>query len=106
MAKRGRPAGDGKGRLGGRKKGTPNKVTGDMREALRKALEGYVDKIPEYIEAIKDPKDKIDALAKMFPYVMPRLNNIDFEMKAKDGSKVGVFVEFADMSGEDKDTSQ
>ncbi len=41
MAK-GRQKGDGKGRLGGRAAGTPNKTTGAVKAALAKVVEGYL----------------------------------------------------------------
>ena len=41
MAK-GRPKGDGKGRLGGRAPGTPNKTTGAVKAAISQLVEGYL----------------------------------------------------------------
>jgi len=37
-----RPKGDGKGRLGGRAPGTPNKTTGAVKAAISRLVEGYL----------------------------------------------------------------
>lgn len=39
---RGRQKGDGKGRLGGRAAGTPNKTTGAVKAAITQIVEGYL----------------------------------------------------------------
>lgn len=44
---RGRQKGDGKGRLGGRAAGTPNKTTGAVKAAITQIVEGYLAPTPK-----------------------------------------------------------
>lgn len=63
----------------GRPKGVPNKVTKEVREILSAACEGAIGEIPDLLNQIKDPKEKIDALTKLLPYFAPKLQNIEFK---------------------------
>ena len=54
----------------GRKKGTPNKLTHEIREALRQALVGELDKLSETLEAL-GPSQRVDAVLKLLKYVLP-----------------------------------
>ena len=56
----------------GRPIGAENRVTREMRELLDKALQGEVKRIPEYIASITDPEKKLNALAKLLPYILPK----------------------------------
>ncbi len=73
----GRPKGDGRGRLGGRSKGTPNKVTGDLRAAIKEFAE---DNFGEFIKSwkeIKSPKYKCDVYVALCKFVLPTLSSVD-----------------------------
>lgn len=62
---------DGKGRLGGRQKGTPNKVTASVKDWLS----GLIDKNRKQIEKdIKqlEPKERLQMLEKLMQYVIPK----------------------------------
>lgn len=62
---------DGRGRLGGRAKGTPNRVTGTVREWLS----GLIDRNRKQMEAdlaTLDPKTRLFMLEKLMQYVIPR----------------------------------
>lgn len=60
----------------GRPKGAVNKTTAAAREALASAIAGEMETVLEKLQSIKDPVKYIDALSKILPYVMPRLNTI------------------------------
>ena len=62
-------------KVGGRAKGTPNKVTGDMRSIIEKQLRPHIEKIGETIEAIEDPAQKAAAIAQWNQYLMPKYSN-------------------------------
>ncbi|WP_290082556.1 hypothetical protein [Paramuribaculum intestinale] len=67
-----RPKGEKK--VGGRKKGTPNKVTTSAREGIAKLLNVYYDSgLMSEDFASLEPKERIDAVARLAPYVMPRM---------------------------------
>lgn len=62
---------DGKGRLGGRQKGTPNKITASVKDWLS----GLIDKNRKQIEKdIKqlEPKERLQVLEKLMQYVIPK----------------------------------
>ncbi|MBR5656779.1 MAG: hypothetical protein IKW98_08885 [Prevotella sp.] len=62
-------------KVGGRAKGTPNKVTGDMRSIIEKQLRPHIEKIGETIKSIKDPAQKAAAIAQWNQYLMPKYSN-------------------------------
>lgn len=62
---------DGRGRLGGRAKGTPNKVTGTVREWLSDLIDRNRAQIEEDLKGL-DPKTRLYMLEKFMQYVIPR----------------------------------
>jgi hypothetical protein len=65
-------------KFGGRKKGTPNKLTGDMKETLRCVLTDNLERL----ETMRDEmsiKELIDYTRSILPYVLPRQNDISFD---------------------------
>lgn len=72
-----RQKGDGKGRLGGRQKGTPNKITGDLREAIRDFTTGNFHDFVKSWKEIKIPKYKCDVYVAMCKFVLPTLTAVD-----------------------------
>jgi len=56
---------------GGRIKGTPNKVTADLREKIFLLLENQFETIDEKLNNLK-PKDQLEILIKLIPYVIPK----------------------------------
>jgi len=70
----------GRKKTGGREKGVSNKVNRDLRELLASAMSGHVALLPEYIDSIRYPEDKVGAIAKVLPYIMPRLNTVDLQI--------------------------
>ena len=66
-----RPKNDGRGRLGGRAKGTPNKTTSSIREWLTKLVNKNKRQIQQDLDAL-DPKSRLEALAKFLPYIAPK----------------------------------
>lgn len=62
---------DGRGRLGGRAKGTPNKTTSSIRDWLTKLVNKNKRQIQQDLDAL-DPKSRLEALAKFLPYIAPK----------------------------------
>lgn len=58
-------------RIGGRKKGTPNAVTANVQKGIAEIVNGNLDKLREDLEKMT-PKERVDAIAKLLPYVVPR----------------------------------
>lgn len=74
-----RKAGDGRGRLGGRKKGTPNKLTKPMRELLSNFSETTFNEFVKAFHEIEDPKDKCRIWIDVQAYVTPKLAAVDIK---------------------------
>lgn len=58
-------------KTGGRKIGVQNKTSAETKEALQAILNKEFTNIPELLEQLT-PKDKLDALIKMMPYIIPK----------------------------------
>ena len=59
-------------KTGGRKKGTPNRLTFQIRLQLLNALESKIENIPVDLEAM-EPKDRVQSLIKLLPYLIPKV---------------------------------
>ena len=63
-------------KTGGRKAGTPNKVTQDAREWLTQLVEGNREQIERDLQSL-DPKDRLQVLEKFMQYTMPKLQAVE-----------------------------
>ena len=57
----------------GRPKGTPNKVSRDLREALAVVIDAELEKLPELFNGLSN-RERAQLLVKLLPYVMPKLD--------------------------------
>lgn len=71
-----RTKGDGRGRLGGRKKGTPNKVTSNLREWINALIDSNREQIESDLKEL-EPKDRLMVLERLLSYVLPKMQNVD-----------------------------
>lgn len=92
-----REKGDGKSRQGGRKKGTPNKITKEVRERLAQfAQDNWQDFLDSYHQIV-DPEKKCRIMMDVLPYIAPRLSSVEF----KDKTPIKSFKdELDELSGE------
>lgn len=72
---------DGKGRIGGRQKGTPNKVTASVKDWVAQVIDKNRRQMERDIKAL-EPKDRLQMLEKLMQYVVPKQQavsaNVDF----------------------------
>ena len=76
-----------KKKTGGRKKGTPNKTTAEVREILTAVLSDVIDKETILADLKKlDPKDRLQAVDRLLKHILPapmdevlRLSDADFD---------------------------
>lgn len=61
-------------KTGGRKEGTPNKVTQAMRERLNTVLESELDQLEELFEEVS-ARDRLQFIIKLIPYIIPQAEN-------------------------------
>ena len=81
-----RQKGDGRGRLGGRAKGTPNKTTSSMRALLTKFCEEKYEDFVDTYERVLNPKERCEIYLKAQSFVTPKLNAVDLDVKNVDKS--------------------
>lgn len=81
-----RQKGDGRGRMGGRAKGTPNKKTQSMRALLARFCEEHYDDFVDTYERILNPKERCEIYLKAHVFVTPKLNSVDVDIKNADNS--------------------
>lgn len=62
---------DGRGRLGGRTKGTPNKTTATIRTWLTNLIGANQEQMEEDLKAL-EPKDRLMILEKLMAYTIPK----------------------------------
>lgn len=72
---RGRKKEDGRGRLGGRKAGTPNKVTGTVKEWIAQLIDKNRTQIEQDLASL-EPKDRLMILEKLMQYVVPKQQSV------------------------------
>lgn len=66
-----RPKNDGRGRIGGRQKGTPNKATVSVREWIAQLIDANRAQVKKDLKAL-EPKERLQILEKLLQYVAPK----------------------------------
>ena len=66
-------------KLGGKKKGTPNKATRDIKEAYRMLIETNIPNLSKWLERIaeKNPAQAIMIISDLSEYIIPKLSRTD-----------------------------
>jgi hypothetical protein len=67
-------------KTGGRAKGTPNKVTTEIKDVFKEIIECNLSQIETDIMELS-PKDRIDVILKLSEYVLPKLQRSSIEME-------------------------
>jgi predicted lipase len=67
-------------KTGGRAKGTPNKVTTEIKDVFKQIIECNLSQIETDIMEL-NPKDRIDVILKLSEYVLPKLQRSSIEME-------------------------
>ena len=60
---------------GGRQKGTPNIMTKELRSVLKDILYQELEEVQERFKLL-EPKERIELLIKLMPYVLPKVTSI------------------------------
>ena len=72
----GRKKDDGRGRLGGRVKGTPNKVTGSLKEFIKNLIDDNRAKIIDDMKEL-EPYQRLLFIERLIGYVLPKQAAVD-----------------------------
>ena len=62
-------------KTGGRTSGTPNKITIELRKALKAVISTQLETLPETLAELQ-PKERIELIIKLLPFCMPKVNPI------------------------------
>ena len=62
----------------GRKAGTPNKATKDIRDAFTLLIENNIDTLQEDLNEL-EPKERVKLLLDMAQFVVPKLRSVDLK---------------------------
>jgi hypothetical protein len=66
-------------KTGGREAGTPNKLTKELRTALKNILHQEIELLPDNFNKLQ-PKHRIELLVKLLPYAMPKVEPESYEV--------------------------
>ena len=94
-------------KYGGRKAGTPNKVTTDLREQISELIENNFKGIQKDIDNLES-KERLDFLIKLFEYSLPKLNRteIDGNLGYRDiGFSIRDIYKFTDEQEEERENT-
>ena len=62
-------------KYGGRQKGTPNRLTKELRVLLKDIMYQELEEVQERFSLL-EPKQRIELIIKLMPYVLPKVNSI------------------------------
>ena len=60
---------------GGRKKGTPNRMTKELRSILKDMMYQEIENIQDNLDQL-NPKERLELLIKLMPFVLPKTTSI------------------------------
>ena len=66
-------------KFGGREKGTPNKLTKELRAALKDVLYDEIERLPHRLDEL-ETKDRLELLVKLMPYVFPMVQSVSHSL--------------------------
>ena len=84
-------------KTGGRQKGTPNKITSEIRDKIQVLISGTMDSIDI---STFTKMEKIKLLQVLCQYIIPKLQSADYQIGTPDMPSA-VSIKFIDNSGKD-----
>jgi hypothetical protein len=62
-------------KYGGRQKGTPNRITKELRSLLKDVMYDEIGALQECLDAL-NPKERVELLIKLMPYALPKVTSV------------------------------
>ena len=62
-------------KYGGRQKGTPNRLTKELRVLLKDIMYQELKEVQQRFSLL-EPKQRIELIIKLMPYILPKVNSI------------------------------
>lgn len=66
-------------KVGGRKQGTPNVVTKELRTVLKQFVRSELETLPSRLQAMSD-EQRLTFLVKLLPYVLPTVDRVSHDI--------------------------
>lgn len=82
-------------KTGGRKAGTPNKISASVKEAIKDIVEGNVDKVQQMLSLVAEPKDFILLYIKLAEFVIPKQASVSVSSEEKKSDLKSELAELA-----------
>ena len=94
---------DGRGRMGGRQKGTPNKTTSSLRDILAEQWKTYHES-GQFAKDIQelDPQARAIIMEKYAAYLAPKMKSVDLAVTGDVNVKT-IEERLAELAGEEED---
>jgi hypothetical protein len=70
----------GHSKIGGRRKGMPNRCTSDFKAILRQAVEDELLSLSTTFKAVKSPERRLELFIKLLPFVIPKAQEVSLEL--------------------------
>ena len=64
-------------KYGGRQKGTPNRITKELRSLLKDIMYDEIGALQERLDAL-NPKERVELLIKLMPYALPKVTSVSY----------------------------
>jgi hypothetical protein len=69
-------------KTGGRTKGTLNRTTAETKELIQNVINSELDGISDLLAELQ-PKERLDTIIKLLPYIVPKQSEIAVENKER-----------------------
>ena len=66
-------------KTGGRKIGTPNKLTKELRSVLKNILHQEIELLPDHFKKL-GPKDRLELLVKLLSFALPKVEPESYQI--------------------------
>ena len=69
-------------KTGGRQRGTPNRVTADLRKVLKQIIAAELEALPQTLAQLPG-KDRVELVLKLMPFCLPKIESIEGQYDAE-----------------------
>ena len=69
-------------KTGGRQKGTPNKLTSEIRQVLKDLFISELQGLPDRLSKMDNDK-RVEVLLRLTPYILPKIQSESFDLGEK-----------------------